>query len=67
MAWVRMSTLAWNAQQKRFSRMASRSDCSTFIRAKASRSMLESKNTAAPLPSLLTRYIAMSAFWRSTS
>ena len=38
--------------------------CSIFIRANASRSMLASKNTAAPLPSFLTRYIAISAFWR---
>ncbi len=66
-AWVRMSTLDWKAQQKRFSRMASRSDCSIFIRASASRSMVESKKAADPLPSFLTRYIAMSAFWRSVS
>ena len=66
-SWVLISTLGWKAQQKRFSRMASRSDCSTFIRASASRSMLASKNAAAPLPPFLTRYIAMSAFWRSTS
>ena len=66
-SWVRISTLGWKAQQKRFSRMASRSDCSIFIRASASRSMLASKNAAAPLLPFLTRYIAMSAFWRSTS
>ena len=66
-SWVRMSTLAWKAQQKRFSRMASRSDCSTFMRASASCSMLASKKAAVPLPSFLTRYIARSAFWRSTS
>ncbi|MGY4599972.1 hypothetical protein ACVWXL_007718 [Bradyrhizobium sp. GM22.5] len=64
---VRMSTLDWKAQQKRFSRMACRSDCSIFIRASASRSMLESKKAADPLPSFLMRYIAMSAFWRSVS
>ena len=62
MSWVRISTLVWKAQQKRFSRMASRSDCSTFMRASASRSMLESKKAAEPLPSFLTRYIAISAF-----
>ena len=66
-AWVRMSTLDWKAQQKRFSRMASRSDCSIFIRASASRSMPASKNAADPLPLFLMRYIAMSAFWRSVS
>ena len=66
-SWVRMSTLAWNAQQNRFSRIASRSDCSIFIRASASRSMLLSKNAVEPLPLFLTRYIAMSAFWRNAS
>ena len=59
--------MGWKAQQKRFSRIASRSDCSTLVRACASRSMLESKKAAAPLPLFLTRYIAMSAFWRNTS
>ena len=52
-AWVLISTLAWKAQQKRFSRMASRSDCSIFIRASASLSMLESKNAAAALAAVL--------------
>ncbi len=50
-----------------FFQMASRSDCSIFIRARASRSMLESKKAADPLPPFLMRYIAMSAFWRSVS
>ncbi len=49
MSWVRMSTLAWKAQQKRFSRIASRSDCSIFMRASASRSMLASKNDGGAL------------------
>src|SRR3981189_2697149 len=62
---VRMSTLGWNAQQKRFSRIASRSDCSILVRASALRSMPVSKNAAAPLPLFLTRYIAISAFCRS--
>ena len=64
---VRMSTLGWNAQQNRLSRIASRSDCSIAMRASASRSIAASKIAAAPLVALLTRYIAMSAFWRRVS
>src|SRR4029079_9998073 len=60
-SWVRISTLGWKAQQKRFSRIASRSDCSIFIRASASRSMLLSKNAVEPFPFVLTRSLACRA------
>src|SRR5437762_2719884 len=54
------------AHEFRISSIANRSDCSTLIRACASRSMLALKKATAPLPLLLTRYIAISAFWHST-
>ena len=64
---VRISTLGWNAQQKRPSRSASRSRCSCAIRTVMSRPMSISNSAAPPFEPPLMRYIAVSAARRSVS